>query len=285
MIFRYLTYLTQKNSEKDNAKLSTEHKSIKGVTKKVIEARPSSSKKIEPVACQTPNRLKQTVNSTKADVKSTAGSFHFKSGERAESIKEEKTEAEIKQLRKSLNFKAKPMPSFYHVATAPGSNVNKFKEACPHECISNLEVLTLALVDDGKCVVHNCRLHHLPRDQLKKDRNLQIQEWGQPEYNHHSPGKQIKSSFLLVGLKVNQTFIQFTLKTKFLAMEKAKWQGRGNSSQLIMVALSLFVSLNYHPSQHILARKTRFEASGFLFYQVRNYLKWQRIAFEDENIG
>ncbi|KAL4362403.1 hypothetical protein GQ457_04G009130 [Hibiscus cannabinus] len=137
----------KEDSERDNANLSTEHKSIKGaVIKKVIETQPSSSKKIEHVAHQTPpNRLKQTV---------TAGSFHFKSGERAERRKEflmkleekmhakevemnqiqektqEKTEAEIKLLRKSLNpqklnFKAKPMPSFYHVSTAPGSNENK----------------------------------------------------------------------------------------------------------------------------------------------------------------
>lgn len=140
----------KEDSERDNAKLNTEHKSVKGaMAKKVIEARPSLSKKIEPVAHQTPNRLKQTISSTKADVKLSAGAFQFKSGERAERRKEfsmkveekmhskevqmnqiqarkqEKTEAEIKQLRKSLNFKAKPMPSFYHVATAPGSNGNK----------------------------------------------------------------------------------------------------------------------------------------------------------------
>ncbi|KAK6281344.1 hypothetical protein POUND7_015169 [Theobroma cacao] len=145
----------KEDSERSNAKLSAESKSINGpMTKKVIEAQPSSSKKIEPIAWQTPNRLKQTVNSSKADVKSSAGVFQFKSDERAERRKEasklafymkleekmhakeaemnqiqartqEKTEAEIKQLRKSLNFKAKPMPSFYHVAATPGSTGNK----------------------------------------------------------------------------------------------------------------------------------------------------------------
>ncbi|XWS34502.1 hypothetical protein CRYUN_Cryun21dG0043800 [Craigia yunnanensis] len=140
----------KEDSERSNAKLSVENKSIKGpMTKKVTEAQSSSSKKIEPVARQTPNRLKQTVNSTKADGKSSAGTFQFKSGERAERRKEfymkleeklhakefelnqiqartqEKTEAEIKHLRKSLNFKAKPMPSFYHVAATPGSTGNK----------------------------------------------------------------------------------------------------------------------------------------------------------------
>lgn len=39
----------------------------------------------------------------------------------------EKTEAEIKQFRKSLNFKATPMPSFYHAATQPGFNGNKVR--------------------------------------------------------------------------------------------------------------------------------------------------------------
>ncbi|GMJ09657.1 hypothetical protein HRI_004634900 [Hibiscus trionum] len=133
-----------------NAKSNTENKSGKGLmTKKVIEAQPSSYKKIEPVSHQTPSRIKHSVSSTGEDAKPTAGGFHFKSGERAEKRKEfymkleekmhakevemnqiqartqEKTEAEIKQLRKSLNFKAKPMPSFYHVSTTSRSTGNK----------------------------------------------------------------------------------------------------------------------------------------------------------------
>ncbi|XP_062170965.1 protein WVD2-like 7 isoform X3 [Alnus glutinosa] len=112
--------------------------------KKVGESQPSSTK-AEPRGHQKANRLNHTVNSTKADVKPGAAAFSFKSDERAERRKEleekmhakeadmnqiqartqEKKEAEIKQFRKSLNFKAMPMPSFYHVAVSPGSDGKK----------------------------------------------------------------------------------------------------------------------------------------------------------------
>lgn len=115
---------------------------------KVGESQPSSLK-AEPRGSQTANRLNQTVNLTKPDARPSAAAFSFKSDERAERRKEfyvkleekmhakeaemnqihvrrqENKEAEIKQFRKSLNFKATPMPSFYHRAVPPGSDGNK----------------------------------------------------------------------------------------------------------------------------------------------------------------
>ncbi|XP_019165025.1 PREDICTED: protein WVD2-like 7 [Ipomoea nil] len=86
------------------------------------------------------DRRKRAVASATPSVKQNGSAFSFKSEERAERRKEfsmkleekmhakeaemnqlqtrkqEKSEAEIRRLRRSLNFKATPMPSFYHEA-------------------------------------------------------------------------------------------------------------------------------------------------------------------------
>ncbi|KAF5727661.1 neurofilament heavy polypeptide-like isoform X1 [Tripterygium wilfordii] len=125
------------DTEITKTKPNIERKSEKVIrTKNVIEPQ-SSASKVEPRVHDSSNRLKNTVALTKLDIRTSAASFDFKSSERAERRKEfykklekemhakkaetnqllaitqEKKEAEIKQFRRSLNFKATPMLSFY----------------------------------------------------------------------------------------------------------------------------------------------------------------------------
>ncbi|KAF5442307.1 hypothetical protein F2P56_034977 [Juglans regia] len=138
------------DSRNQKAKFVRDNKSgeKESMRMKAGESQPSSLK-AETRRYQPLHRLSCTVNSTKVDTSSSAAVFSFKSNERAERRKEfytelqqkmhakeaemnqmqvrrqEKTEAEIKQFRRSLNFKATPMPSFYHVAVPPGSDGKK----------------------------------------------------------------------------------------------------------------------------------------------------------------
>lgn len=137
------------DSESSNAKSDLENRSEREQRgKKAVESQPSS-KKIESRTRLTTRRLKEAVSSSKPEKKPNATAFNFKSSERAERRREfymklekkmhakeaemnqiqaqtqEKTEAEIKQFRKSLNFKATPMPSFYHVSARPGPSNKK----------------------------------------------------------------------------------------------------------------------------------------------------------------
>ncbi|XVF55709.1 hypothetical protein PTKIN_Ptkin06aG0058700 [Pterospermum kingtungense] len=62
------------------------------------------------VAAKSPSSSDSTTCGTR---RSSGSGFTFRLEERAEKRKEENQEAEIKQLRKSLTFKATPRPSFY----------------------------------------------------------------------------------------------------------------------------------------------------------------------------
>ncbi|KAH6765035.1 hypothetical protein C2S52_014046 [Perilla frutescens var. hirtella] len=69
-------------------------------------------REIEELISPTCNGIKPAVGMPQQSIKQDNSRFSFKCNERAERRKQKNTEAEIKQLRKSLNFKATPLPLF-----------------------------------------------------------------------------------------------------------------------------------------------------------------------------
>ncbi|CAA7022453.1 unnamed protein product [Microthlaspi erraticum] len=145
------------NGSSLSSKTNVDAKSQKDLRpKKTVESQPPTSKKTE-----TPtNRCNSSTYSSKLEMSASASGFRFKSSERAEKRKEyytkleekihakktetnqvqaktqQKVETEMKQFRKSLNFKAKPMPSFYKTGAKPVSHskneTSKVAPSRPH---------------------------------------------------------------------------------------------------------------------------------------------------------
>ncbi|XP_071721836.1 protein WVD2-like 7 [Rutidosis leptorrhynchoides] len=145
---KYSPHRMPKAEAEDKLKAKLKHeREPRGKTS--VCSQTSTAKKGESRAYEEQSRPKRTINSTKPDPISGSLPFNFKSHERAERRKEflmkleekmnakeaemnqlqektkEKKEAELKKLRKSLNFKATPIPSFYHSAVPASSDRNK----------------------------------------------------------------------------------------------------------------------------------------------------------------
>ncbi|XP_028072080.1 protein WVD2-like 7 [Camellia sinensis] len=182
-------------------------------TKRVIEPKPFASKKVIPKARQTENRPKQAENSTKPGTKQSSPGLHFKCDERAERRKEfymkmeekmqvkeaelnqiqakklEKTEAEIKQFRKSLKFKATPMPSFYHEPVQRDSDNNK---VC-----NNSATLTFCMLSSHIRHVHIepkpfASKKVIPKARQTENRPKQAENSTKPGTKQSSPGLHFK---------------------------------------------------------------------------------------------
>lgn len=176
-----------------NVKTSSEIKSEEGVKTKKVEVNLHPVDRKGSDARQPVNRVKLV---SKEDDKQSSIVFNFKSSERAEKRKEynlklekrlhakaaemneiqAKTEvvkeAEMKQLRRNLNFKATPMPSFYHESSSRVSDIKKAStiparsrekstpspssnQDCEHSCSQPISPSISSRVDDGSSSIAN----------------------------------------------------------------------------------------------------------------------------------
>ncbi|XP_030453147.1 protein WVD2-like 7 [Syzygium oleosum] len=154
--------------------------------KKISEPQSMSMMKLESSADSTRSRLKQIAQSQKPETKSTSKGFNFLSDQRAERRKEffmrldekmhakdaeihevqakaqEETQADIKLLRKSLNFKATPMPSFYRATLPSGSDGNKASSTKVRSSISSMRCPSSPKQDASRSRIHskagNCQV-------------------------------------------------------------------------------------------------------------------------------
>ncbi|XP_020686732.1 protein WVD2-like 7 isoform X2 [Dendrobium catenatum] len=145
------------------AQVNSELKSEEGVRAKKAEVMSHPVERRASNMRQHVNRVKLI---SKAEDKQTSAVFKFKSSERAEKRKEyylkleeklhakeaemtkiqarteEVKEAEMKQFRKSLNFKATPMPSFYHETASKVSEGKKTSTILAKSPITQIKCAT-----------------------------------------------------------------------------------------------------------------------------------------------